>query len=522
MKMHAMNILVLWHLDLETLRSHLQPCYAPNPRGSRPWDPILLLRCYLLGLLLGENITRFVARLRAERVLRIIAGLPDPRPGDGVEVVRTPGVGTFYDFFHRLHDGPHERYRGGVVRPSEDEKRSVKALRRLESKTAKKTYVKGGPGARKVRKKKEAQELRLKEESLALTEKIAMELDKSRESSNPEDFTTRLNTLLLEAAVRVSAQKGLLGKLDKLVISGDGSPLPTGASGHGRKECGHSKRERCECPRRFADPNAQRGYDAFRKSYYFGYHFYELVTGSKGHDLPLYLTLAPANVPENGMALRSLERLRKHLRDWMPNATLGTAIFDAGHDNMATHRYLISHGIKPVIPLSCDAPARHPTRPDLKLSPKGFPLCEGHAEMAAWGSAGKGTSLFLCPVKAGKLARCPIAPEGAEAWSCQPHLKFGPAVVVRCEENPRLFPEIQRNSKRYSVLYPKRTASERSNSVKKEVFGLVRARHRRQSFWLIRLVSIAILQHARAWVADIDLDVFLTELLAPDSEATAA
>jgi hypothetical protein len=44
-----------------------------------------------------------------------------------------------------------------------------------------------------------------------------------------------------------------------------------------------------------------------------------------------------------------------------------------------------------------------------------------------------------------------------------------------------------------------RAGCERSNAVKKERFRLEHARHRRASFWLIRLHLIALLQHARAW-----------------------
>ena len=512
-------ILVLWYLDLEPARGPLQRCYARSPRGGRPWDPIILLRSYLLGLLLKSNITDLVNRLRAEPLLRIVVGLPD-LVSDGER--KSPGVGTFYDFLHRMHDGPHDTFRAGVVRPSQTDRRRVREPRKLESKAAKKTYGKKVRGRRKRKKDAEAEAAKAETESMALTEKIVRELQCTEACANPQDYKTRLNTLLLELAVKVSAEKGLVGETKSIVASGDGSALPTGASGHGKKDCGHGRRERCDCPRRYADPDAQRGFDAFRKCYYFGHHFYEIGTGAAGHDLPLFISLDAANVPENGMALRALDSLNKLYSEQTQGWHLGTVILDAGHDNQATHRYLIAHGATPVIPLSCSAPALHPTRPEVKLSPKGIPLCEGDAEMAAWGSAGEGRPLFICPVKAGKLARCPMAPKGSSDWACHPEMKYGPAISVKTADNPRLFPAIQRNSKKYAELYRKRTESERSNSVKKETFDLLGAHHRRKSFWFFRLIGIAILQHAKAWVAGVDIDEFLALLLGTTKDAKTA
>lgn len=39
--------------------------------------------------------------------------------------------------------------------------------------------------------------------------------------------------------------------------------------------------------------------------------------------------------------------------------------------------------------------------------------------------------------------------------------------------------------------------------MKKPFFKLEDARHRRKSFWTIRLYLMAILQHAKAWVAEL-------------------
>ncbi len=58
--------------------------------------------------------------------------------------------------------------------------------------------------------------------------------------------------------------------------------------------------------------------------------------------------------------------------------------------------------------------------------------------------------------------------------------------------------------------------------MKKEIFSLERAHHRRSSFWLMRLYHIAILQHARAWVAEEQPRDLVAYLLGDQEELAAA
>ena len=85
----------------------------------------------------------------------------------------------------------------------------------------------------------------------------------------------------------------------------------------------------------------------------------------------------------------------------------------------------------------------------------------------------------------------------------------------------RLFPLIPRNSERYKTLYKLRSGTERSNNLKKGVYALPGCRHRRASFWLIRLHLAALLQHAKAWVAEMDARAFVAALLGEPQEAAA-
>jgi len=517
------TLLVLWRLDLEPARPVLERCWAENPRGGSPWDPVMKLRALLLAILIGQpSLNKWADDLAGNRILRVLAGIEMDRdrmlrdgrkPG---QIPLRPGVGTFYDFLHHLHDGPTRRTCEHVERPSETERRRARTPRRLARKADRPKKA----ARRRGRPRKGEEPPR--EETLSATQRLVEELERVSDLANPTDLLQRLSVLLIEVAVRESGDRGLLGDVNALVLGGDGSMLRTGASPQGKRVCGHPFDERCSCPRLYSDPDAQWGWNAHRKLWFFGHHFYEISASGEGHDLPLAIGLEPGNGSDFTASLRVYDRFIKNLTDRTDGWRIATYIADAGHDAEPIYRYLIDRGATPVIPLKADAPATHPRRPDLRLSKRGVPLCEAGVEMASWGSAGKDRSVFICPVRAGRRKRCPLAPEGQDDWRCRPDLRWGPTVSVRVSHNPRLCPPIPRNTDRYQVCYNLRSGTERSNSVKKEVFRLEAARHRRASFWLVRLHLIAILQHARTWVANEDARVLVDELLGRSRERLAA
>jgi hypothetical protein len=484
--------LVLWHLDLEPARRILRQCYAPSPRGGDPWPPLVMLRCLLLAALLEPKINLWVPMLRASRVLRVLCGLP--ASGD------SPGVGTFYDFLNRLHDGPVRRDCEHQSRPSAAQRRRAKTPRAPRKKPQKPKLTREEKRERKRRRQRDPVTADAVE--LGVTEKLVAELNATRDNPNPNDLLGRLSALLLEVGVMESARRGLLGNLQSLVLSGDSSALVTWANGNGARTCSHGRTERCDCPRLYADPDAAWGYDSYREVYFFGYKFYELLTAARGRDLPLFIGLNPANLSDFLALPRAVEHLLGSLREHQLPWAIGAMPLDCGHDGEPIYRFLLERHISPVIPLKQDAPAFHPDRPELPLSPRGVPLCQAGAEMASWGSAGADRKVFVCPVKAHQLHKCPIAPPQEPDWVCRPDTALAPTVSVSVSLNPRLCPPIPRNSARYAELYLLRSGSERSNSVKKEPFALEAAHHRRASFWLIRLHLIGLLQHARAWAAE--------------------
>ena len=483
----ASAIVVLWNLDLEPSRNILAACYAPSPRGAKPWDPIVLLRFVLLSLLVGQpRINKWVPRCRASRLLPILAGID-------VTFRTPPGVGTCYDMFHRLHDGTVRGCCEHQQRPSVQQRRRAETPRPTEDKPEKKSLD--------------------EQKRSSVTERLVDRLTATESAGNPNDLLGRMGAILWDVGVVPSAQLGLLGENDALVIGGDGSSLRTWASGQGHRVCHCGESTKCDCPRIFSDPDARWGYDSYRKTHFFGHHFYELSTSTGDHDLPLALRIDPGNETDFTASLRCLDWMRKMTRSRGLDWNVDIAIFDAGHDARAIYQWLLDNGTTPVIPLSKDAPAHHPFRLNLGLSRRGVPTCDADVEMAPWGSAGKNRKVFICPVKNRWIDRCPLAPDDDPQWVCRPDLKYGPTVSVSVDDNPRLFPPIPRNTHRYADLAKQRSGTERSNAVKKEPFALEAAHHRRSSFWLIRLHLIALLQHARAWVADFDDDELLGGLL---------
>jgi hypothetical protein len=481
---HAEALVVLHDLDLEPAREVLAACYADNPRGGKPKDPVVMLRCLLLALLVGQpSINRWVPDMRACRVLRVLAGLPEDD--------RCPGVGTYYDLLNRLHDGPIRTCEcGHLVAPSDQERRRSRAPQPPR------------------RSRSNSPELSRADESV--TARVVAELETARELPLAADLLGRLSAILLAVAVAESARRELLGDVERVIATGDGSALVTGASRHGRKTCDHPRGQRCECDRVWTDPDARIGYDPYRDRFFFGHHFYEWSVHTAGHDLPLAIRLDPGNTSDYTAGPRSFEHLQKALRTRGVPITIRTAVMDSGHDAQAMHQFFRDHGVEPVIPLKSDAPGTHPERRELWLSTRGVPLCEAGVEMKPWGSAGADRRVFVCPVKAGKLGRCPLSPDEEPGWLCRPDGDLAPTVSVAVS---RLCPKTPRSTERYAALMRLRAGAERSNSVKKATFRLEHARHRRASFWLIRLHLIAILQHGRAWVAGRSAVDFVRELI---------
>ena len=107
---YRQELLILTELNLDAVIPILAETYASSG-GRPPRDPVCMLRSLILMTLRKEpSVTKWVAQTRSSSVPAILAGFG---PDD------TPGIGTYYDFFDRLTDGPHRRPCDHVVRQSD-------------------------------------------------------------------------------------------------------------------------------------------------------------------------------------------------------------------------------------------------------------------------------------------------------------------------------------------------------------------------------------------------------------------
>jgi len=85
----------------------------------------------------------------------------------------------------------------------------------------------------------------------------------------------------------------------------------------------------------------------------------------------------------------------------------------------------------------------------------GTPICPSGHKMDYWGRDGDYLK-WRCPVKQGKAEKC-------LAFGRCTNPDYGAVLKVRIREDPRRFPGLSRESKKWSRLYKKRTAVERVN-----------------------------------------------------------
>jgi len=495
------RVLALVLVDLEPARPLLQVLYCDRKGGRAPRDPVAMLRSLLLMVLCGStSINRWAARLKGEPELCILSGFcPQDRP---------PGVGTFYDFLHRLLDGVYQRRCDHHGRASQ--------------------RVQGRRFVRHLRQEKEAQKEKTQAQLAQSHQgKVGLLVDKAlgaREQGLPQDLEQRLQEILMRCAVCPSAAAGLLGELGRLVVASDGTAIESHANGDGHAGCSCRKEglSECSCPRLYADPEATWGYDSHRERYYFGYRLHVTSTRAKGDDLPLHVCVAGAHTPDVVMGVESLSRLVKRLGQEDLGARIFAALYDAGYDAGPFYRYHQELSIAPLIPL-----AQEPKTPacmqGLPRDEQGTPLCPGGLPMRLHQrDLHKQELVYNCPVKrpgreAGKLVMRTREQECPREALCEPDSVMGPLLHIRLREDPRLNLPIPRHSALFTEMFKDRTATERYNSTLKSKGRMARGAYRRQHYVLTVAVLHAIEAHANAWVGR----VFAQERPRTDEELLA-
>jgi len=477
--------LVLLRLDLDPARPLLRALYAPGPRGRPPYDPVCVLRAFLLMLLLHyKSLPQWADDLRTHPRLAQIAGFAP---------FETPAVGTFYAFIDRLEDGPYTPPCAHCVRPSR--LRKGRHRRHLKQEQA----------------DRHAAQARDAAQADTVTERLAQELLATADQPRPQALLTRLEDLLWTCGVLPSAQRGLLGDLRALVLCGDGACLPTGASPHGRPTCDCRAHGifRCDHARYYRDPTATWGYDAYRDTYFFGHRYFQHCVVTAEHTLPVHLGIAPGHVTDCTMGPTSLDRFLKTCAAHALPVTVRAVVYDSGLDAYGIYQFLQAKTITPVIALNPrrgEHPA--PTGTATHVNEQGIPLCPAGLPMRRHSFGPGGRRIYYnCPVKrptrrGGRVQWVAHVAECPHQVLCQPQTQMGPVVYVRTADDPRLYPPIPRDSAAFKELMATRSGCERSNSFKKVASRLGERPCRSATQFLVRLYLVSLLEHACAWLAE--------------------
>jgi hypothetical protein len=478
--------LILMGLNLDAAADILQPLYSANPRGRKPYNPIIMLRALLLmALLRYKSLPKFAKDLKAQPRLAKIAGFFD---GD------IPVAGTFYLFIDRLEDGEYHKPCQHLIPKSK--LRKGKHLRNLLSE-------------KEQRQQDAKADLALYD---SRTQKLKDELLANSDNPRPDDLTKRLEDILIRCAIIPSVEKGLISDTSAMTICGDGSALPTGASSVGKPSCQCRQHGIYDCdhPRYYSDPTATWGYDSYRDCYYFGHTFYQHVVSANGHDLPLHVLISDASETDFTLSMKSLDRLKKALKENGLEWQINHAVYDAGHDATGIYQYLMEDEITPIIALNPRSGVYpSPTGTAEKINDSGIPICPAGKPMRRhYYDKNKKRIYYNCPVKR------PTHRDGEHCWVahvsecpngalCQLYTKMGPVVYVRTEDDPRLYPQIRRETETFKKLMNLRSCCERSNSQKKETYRLKERPCRNSVHFLIRLYLVSIIEHAKAWLSEI-------------------
>jgi len=455
------ELAAVWCTDLTRVASIVGHRYS-SERGRPALDPVDMFRSLILmELSRVYSIDKWVHFLKAHPLHAILSGfLPS----------QIPGVATFYDFLSRL-------WLAASSRLSKQLRKSRRKPKRAKKKGDKSPLKRPGIVARLVK----------------------------RFLANPPSFHSRPHDLFQQifkvCFVLPSAQKGLLGDVERMALAGDGTPLRTGASPYGKRVC--SCREQgiysCSCFRRFTDPDADWGWDSYREEFFFGRSLYAFTAADSPHDLPIYLHLNKASRHDSVLLVHSFfDFLQQY-----PEFSVSECVLDSAHDAYAIYELLEHHHVSAVIDLNKRAAGvvKSDRCQDISFDNVGTPICPAGYQMAYNGfDKSRQRHKWRCPLC---KKRNPVSCDR----SCSPS-EYGRVVYTYELDNLRLFTRIPRSSLLWKLRYKRRTAAERFNKRLKidySVDSISPARTSRD--WTFRVFTTAMCLHIDAWVAQANLDV---------------
>ena len=403
-------------LNLDPLIPIITPYYPPIGRPAE-WQ-VEIFRSLVLMQHCQVKLDNWVEKLTHNPVLRTIAGLKDGC---------IPQTASYYDFINRffpLKERPEVRGK----QPKPDKSQQPNNGEKWQTKH---------PGI--VDK---------------LVEKLIDDEAKfmSHLSRRPEKLLQRI---FADVAVFSSKELGLIP--DSVNISGDGTCIETGASHYGKAIC-HCRNNgiyKCDCPRKFSDPNAVWGWDSSKKRWFYGYTGYFISTYNIDLklDLPLYLRLVEASRHDSVSAVFALAEFR----ELYPNLHINTFISDSASDNYATYKLLNHWNANAVIALNTKNKGNPKYPPALKINENGVPICPGNRPMIYNGYCRDRCRFkWRCPRVVGKLATC------EQCASCSPS-PYGRVIYTKADWDLRLFTRIPRGTDLWKSMMRQRTSSERIN-----------------------------------------------------------
>jgi hypothetical protein len=438
------TILQFYELNLSQTNEILIDVYSS--RGPLARVPSDMLRSYLLSIKLGiSSITKWVELLKDCPLYAIISGFS---PGN------VPGIGTFYDFFNRIWLSDSNNFTGQF----------------------------------RHKKKKTPKGKKTGDKTPNITKTAAyrfIEFYKSHPlpdySGSPLNFIFRLyNSQFLDTSVK----KGLINSAS-LSLSGDGTPVRTSARTRYKKVC-KCKEKRCDCKRKYSQPDCNIGWDSSRDCYFNGYHLYMFVASDSDNDLPIFPIL------ERGSRHDMLSFLHSFftMKSWLPEYKTAKLLLDSAHDADAVYRFCNELDIRHLIDLNNGNTGNRVYKDTFTLDDAGIPVCQKGLKMHSHGIDYK---------RKRHKYRCPIADNGDVCDTPCSNSSYGRVVYTRIADDPRIFTIPARGSKQWAKEYNARTSVERSNKREKEDYKLEDGKHRSSKMWYCRLYGIMMLQHLDAW-----------------------
>jgi len=452
-------ITAVWHCDLSLVAEIVAPYYSKSC-GAAARDPVDMFRSLLLMELLHErSIDTWVKSLRSTPLFAILCGF---LPQD------IPGVGTFYDFIRRLW---------------------LSASSHLANRVRK-------PRHKPIKGKKKGEKSPLKKPGLVkrLVDRYLSHLPDFH--SRPQDIFQKI---FKACFVVPSAKHGILGNTSALAIAGDGSAVRTGAGPYGKSLCDCRKNRifRCNCSRKFSDPDANWGWDSYREQYYFGRTIYAFTAADSPYDLPLYLNFFKASRHDSLAFVYSFFDLKQ----LYPEFTLAECLLDAAHDAYSIYNLLHRHEVAAFIDLNPRTEGRCFHQGSCSFTSEGIPLCPaGHIMAYHVFSKDRQRHKWRCP-KTRKRWNISCA----SPCSSSP---YGRVFYTREHDNLRFFTRVPRGSALFKTRYRRRTSVERLFKRLKEDYLLERKTKTRSSaHWYFRAYASAMCLHIDAWIKHFQLDV---------------